>query len=73
MTCRQNWNAFTFQVNTTLISKLVDTYIYQNYASKSEDVFAGYGEVSRARLRNIKDAYDPQGLFEKRMPGYFKA
>lgn len=27
MTYRQNWNAFTFQVNTTLMSKLVDIFV----------------------------------------------
>jgi hypothetical protein len=40
---------------------LFHLYKYQNYASKAEDVFAGYGTVSRARLRKIKDAYDPRG------------
>jgi hypothetical protein len=52
--------------------ELFHPYIYQNYASKAEDVFAGYGAVSRARLRKIKDAYDPKGLFGKRIPAYFK-
>jgi hypothetical protein len=27
MVCRQNWNAFTFQVNATLMSKLVDVFV----------------------------------------------
>ena len=40
---------------------LFHPYKYQNYVSKAEDVFAGYGAVSRARLRKIKAAYDPRG------------
>jgi hypothetical protein len=51
---------------------LFHPYIYQNYASKAEDVFAGYGEVSHTRLKNIQHAYDPMELFTKKMPGYFK-
>jgi hypothetical protein len=27
MVCRQNWNAFTFQVNATLMSKLVNVFV----------------------------------------------
>jgi hypothetical protein len=36
------------------------------------NVIAGYGVVSRAQLKKIKDAYDLEGLFEERVPGYFK-
>ncbi|KAI9818904.1 MAG: hypothetical protein M1827_007725 [Pycnora praestabilis] len=47
-------------------------YIYQNYAAKDQDVFAGYGEENRRRLVQIQKAYDPDGVFELLQPGFFK-
>ena len=47
-------------------------YIYQNYASLNQDVFAGYGEANLARLRDVSSEYDPEGVFQRLQPGYFK-
>lgn len=47
-------------------------YIYQNYAAKGQDVFAGYGEANQRRLVEISKTYDPEGVFQKLQPGYFK-
>lgn len=47
-------------------------FIYQNYAAKSQDVFAGYGEANRQRLIAISKKYDPEQVFQKLQPGYFK-
>ena len=47
-------------------------YIYQNYAAGYQDVFAGYGEENRERLRKIQREYDPDGVFSQLQPGYFK-
>jgi len=47
-------------------------FIYQNYATKHQKVFAGYGEENRERLREIRRKYDPEGVFERLQPGYFK-
>lgn len=47
-------------------------YIYQNYAAKGQDVFAGYGETNQRRLIEISKRYDPKGVFQKLQPGYFK-
>ena len=47
-------------------------YIYQNYANITQDVFAGYGEENRERLREIQKKYDPEGVFSRLQPGYFK-
>ncbi|CZR59926.1 related to 6-HYDROXY-D-NICOTINE OXIDASE [Phialocephala subalpina] len=47
-------------------------YIYMNYANATQDVFAGYGEENRARLREIQRRYDPEGVFSRLQPGYFK-
>ena len=47
-------------------------YLYQNYANGSQDVFMGYGEENRERLREIQRKYDPEGVFWRLQPGYFK-
>lgn len=47
-------------------------YIYQNYASLSQDVFRGYGEPNRRRLLAISRKYDPDQVFRNLQPGYFK-
>ncbi|RDW78453.1 hypothetical protein BP5796_06305 [Coleophoma crateriformis] len=52
--------------------KLNNDFIYMNYASLDQDVFSGYGAASKARLEGIKTKYDPQNVFGKLQPGYFK-
>ena len=47
-------------------------FIYQNYASKPQDVFTGYGPENKARLVSIHEKYDPSDVFTKLQPGYFK-
>ena len=47
-------------------------YLYQNYADISQDVFAGYGEENLKRLREVSRKYDPEQVFQKLQPGYFK-
>jgi hypothetical protein len=44
----------------------------QNYAGAAQDVFAGYGEKNRERLRDIQSKYDPEGVFSRLQPGGFK-
>ncbi len=51
---------------------LDNRFIYQNYAAEGQQVFAGYGEANRARLVAISEKYDPEGVFRKLQPGYFK-
>ena len=46
--------------------------MYQNYADCEQDVFAGYGKENWDRLRGIQKKYDPEGVFSKLQPGYFK-
>ncbi|KAL2059860.1 hypothetical protein VTL71DRAFT_10015 [Oculimacula yallundae] len=46
-------------------------FIYQNYAGKGQDIFAGYGVENQERLRRIQMEVDPQGVFVKLQPGYF--
>ena len=47
-------------------------YVYQNYASLDQDVFAGYGEGNKRRLVEISRKYDPEQVFQELQPGYFK-
>jgi hypothetical protein len=47
-------------------------FVYQNYANISQDVFGGYGEENRQKLRDIQRKYDPERIFDKLQPGYFK-
>ena len=52
---------------------LYHPFLYQNYASEDQDVFAGYGENARKRLQAIQKGIDPQGVFQKGglCDGYF--
>ena len=47
-------------------------YIYQNYASSNQDVFTNYGEANKQRLIEISKKYDPEQIFQRLQPGYFK-
>jgi hypothetical protein len=69
------------QAQTNIINKsvalakqigLYHPYIFQNYARKDQDVFAGYGLGNRKRLQEIQKRYDPDGVFSRLQPGYFK-
>ncbi|KAF3390206.1 putative FAD-linked oxidoreductase [Penicillium rolfsii] len=51
---------------------LYHPFIYQNYAGAGQNVYAGYGAENRARLSEIQKKYDPEGVFWKLQPGYFK-
>lgn len=47
-------------------------FLYQNYASARQDVFAGYGRENHERLIEISQKYDPMQVFQRLQPGYFK-
>ncbi|KAH8811174.1 hypothetical protein F5884DRAFT_854534 [Xylogone sp. PMI_703] len=47
-------------------------FIYQNYAGRGQDVFAGYGRRTHELLSQIQRKYDPNGVFQRLQPGYFK-
>jgi hypothetical protein len=51
---------------------LLHRYIFTNYAYQNEDIFAGYGEESLKRLKEVSKKYDPEGIFQKAVPGGFK-
>lgn len=52
---------------------LYHPFLYQNYASGGQDVFAGYGKDALKRLRSIQKEIDAEGVFQKGglCDGYF--
>ncbi|KAI1370392.1 FAD-binding domain-containing protein [Hypoxylon crocopeplum] len=52
--------------------KLLHRYIFMNYAYQADDTIAGYGEESILKLRDTSRKYDPEGIFQKGVPGGFK-
>ncbi|KAL8867098.1 MAG: hypothetical protein Q9198_005055, partial [Flavoplaca austrocitrina] len=48
---------------------LENRFIYQNYASRGQDVFGGYGEENERRLLEISRKYDPDRVFQNLQPG----
>ncbi|KAF3766669.1 FAD-binding domain-containing protein [Cryphonectria parasitica EP155] len=52
-----------------------DPFLYLNYANTAGwqgDPIASYGEASVARLRSTSSKVDPEGVFQKNVPGGFK-
>ncbi|KAI1205189.1 FAD-binding domain-containing protein [Annulohypoxylon truncatum] len=47
-------------------------YIYLNYASGFQDPFTSYGEENKKFLQEVSRKYDPEGLFQRNVPGGFK-
>ncbi|KAE9373188.1 FAD-binding domain-containing protein [Stipitochalara longipes BDJ] len=51
---------------------LDNRFIYINYASQEEEVFAGYGTNNERRLERVRREYDPENVFGTLWKGYFK-
>ena len=51
---------------------LAEEYLYMNYASQFQDVVPSYGKESHERLIEVARKFDPEGVFQKLQPGYFK-
>jgi hypothetical protein len=47
-------------------------WCYLNYADKSQDPLASYGEENLKLLREVAGRYDPGEVFQKLCPGGFK-
>lgn len=54
-------------------SGLYHPFLYQNYASRDQDVFAGHGKDALKRLKTIQAEIDADGVFQKGglCDGYF--
>ncbi|KAI4592692.1 hypothetical protein KJ359_010594 [Pestalotiopsis sp. 9143b] len=51
---------------------LLHRYIFTNYGFQADDIVSGYGEESVSKLRETSKKYDPEGMFQKGVPGGFK-
>lgn len=47
-------------------------YIYLDYAGKSQNPLRGYGLNNLRKLHKVAEQYDPNGIFQKLVPGGFK-
>lgn len=52
--------------------KMLHRWKYLNYAARWQDPIAGYGRSNKRRLGAISRQYDPDGVFQRQMPGGFK-
>ncbi|PFH59647.1 hypothetical protein XA68_12052 [Ophiocordyceps unilateralis] len=60
---------------TVAVAKKHKTYspfLYINYAGPDQDPLCGYGAQTVAFLKRTAEKYDPNGVFQKLMPGGFK-
>lgn len=51
---------------------MLHPYIFQNHAFEEQDVFAGSGDEKLSRLVEVRRSVDPDGVFQRLQPGYFK-
>ena len=47
-------------------------YRFQNHAFEEQEIFAGYSVENLGRLRRVCQAVDPDGVFQRLQPGFFK-
>lgn len=47
-------------------------YIFMNYAASFQDPISSYGAENKRKLQEVSKKYDPEGLFQKNVPGGFK-
>ncbi|KAI1804338.1 hypothetical protein F4811DRAFT_561903 [Daldinia bambusicola] len=65
--------AFTAQVKEASKSLNGDLdFIYLNYAEANQDPLATYGAKNIQHMRDVAAKYDPDQVFQKRIPGGFK-
>jgi hypothetical protein len=49
---------------------LLERFVYLNYAGRRQDPIGSYG--TKDQLRKVSKKYDPNGVFQKQVPGGFK-
>ena len=47
-------------------------WVYLNYALKDQEVLQGYGQANMEKISKAAQAYDPNGVFQKLVPGGYK-
>ncbi|PWY74321.1 FAD-binding domain-containing protein [Aspergillus heteromorphus CBS 117.55] len=58
--------------NKTLEAGFYDPFNYMGDAAGFQDIFGGYGAGGLERLRTVAMRYDPDGVWQRFMPGGFK-
>jgi len=51
---------------------IFNEFVYLNYAAKWQDPIQGYGAANVAFMKSVSKKYDPNGIFQKAVPGGFK-
>lgn len=51
---------------------VLDPYIFANYAYKNQDVMGSYGAASLRKLKQVREEFNPKGIFTKLVPGGYK-
>lgn len=51
---------------------MLHPYIFQNHAFEEQDVFSGSGDVKLAKLKELRHSVDPDAVFQRLQPGFFK-
>lgn len=51
---------------------VTNPFVYLNYAGKTQNPLAGYGEKNTEKMRALSKKYDPRGTFQKLVKGGFK-
>lgn len=46
--------------------------VYMNYAGVTQDVLGSYGAETLEYMKNVAKKYDPEGWFQRMVPGGFK-
>jgi len=59
-------------VNLAKNRSLDNRFVYMNYGSREQDVFAGYGGGNRRRLESVRRVYEAGDVFGGLWRGYFR-
>ncbi|KAI1261740.1 FAD-binding domain-containing protein [Xylariaceae sp. FL1019] len=65
--CVQQLKEFAASIEGSLFR-----WLHMNYADKSQDVIASYGEKNVKKMWDVSSRYDPDGVFQKLCPGGWK-
>lgn len=49
-----------------------DDFIYLPYADATQDALGSYGSANVQHMKKVAKSYDPNGFFQRRVPGGFK-
>jgi hypothetical protein len=65
-------NAMTIKLERLAAAAPGEGWVYLNYADSSQDPLGSYGPENVAFLKKVAAEYDPEGWWQRRVPGGFK-